>query len=142
MSRRTVAARGLFVDSSAWIAFFSARDQHHTQADRLLRTALKARRRLITTNLVLAEVHRLLLFRAGIKPAQAALDHLCQSEDAEIAFAGLEHHQRARKWISQPHDQLITYTDAVSFVVMESRKLRNVLTFDHHLAIAGVSISD
>jgi hypothetical protein len=33
----------LFVDSSAWIALFSARDQHHGEADALFRDALGRR---------------------------------------------------------------------------------------------------
>lgn len=142
MSRRAVVARELFVDSSAWIAFFSARDQNHANADKLVRAALKARRRLITTNLVLSEVHRLLLFRAGIRPAGAAIDHLCNSVEVEIQFTGPEHHERARKWINQLSDQVITYTDANSFAVMESRKLRDAMTFDRDFAIAGFSIWD
>lgn len=139
MSRRNIPARALFVDSSAWIAFFSARDQHHGAADRLIRAALKARQRLITTNLVLAEVHRLLLFRAGIKPAAAAMDHLCRGAEVQVMFAGAEHHERARAWLSRLHDQTITYADAVSFAVMESKGLNEALTFDRDFVIAGFS---
>ena len=62
----------LFVDSGAWIALFSARDQHHAEADALVREAIAQKVPLVTTNLVLAEVHRLLLFRAGARPAMAA----------------------------------------------------------------------
>jgi uncharacterized protein len=139
LSRRIADARALFVDSSAWIAFFSARDQHHDEADRAIRVAFKARRLLITTNLVFAEVHRLLLFRAGIKPAAAAVDHLCRGGDVQVVFAGSQHHERARAWLSQLDDQTITYTDAVSFAVMESERLRAVLTFDQDFVIAGFS---
>ena len=52
-----------FVDSSAWIAFFSARDQHHADADRAFRRTVEAKRLLLTTNLVLAEIHRLFQIR-------------------------------------------------------------------------------
>ena len=49
----------LFVDSGAWIAIRSVRDQHHAEADRLFRDALARRIPLLTTNLIVAEIHRL-----------------------------------------------------------------------------------
>ena len=49
--RRT---RPILVDSGAWIALRSQRDQHHAEADRLFRNALQRGIRLLTTNLVLA----------------------------------------------------------------------------------------
>src|SRR2546427_9760175 len=48
----------LFVDSGAWIALASARDRHHAEADSLFRIATTLRLPLLTTNLVVAEVHR------------------------------------------------------------------------------------
>ena len=70
--RRTgsAAAGRLFVDSSGWIALVSARDRHHAEAHERFEAAAAQRRRLITTNLVLAETHRLLLFRAGPQAAR------------------------------------------------------------------------
>ena len=65
------AAVRLFVDSGAWIALRSRRDQHHVAADRAFRAAIEHRIHLVTTNLVLAEIHRLTLFRAGLEPALA-----------------------------------------------------------------------
>jgi predicted nucleic acid-binding protein len=60
--------RRLFVDSGAWIALRSRRDQHHAEADRLFREALRRRIPLATTDLVLAELHRLTLFRPAFCP--------------------------------------------------------------------------
>ncbi|MDP1822463.1 MAG: PIN domain-containing protein [Archangium sp.] len=76
----------LFVDSGAWIAFFSSRDGHHREAERLIREALRQKIPLFTSDLVLAEVHRLLLFRAGIKPAAAALDVIDKSPSVSVHF--------------------------------------------------------
>ena len=91
----------LFVDSSAWIALFSARDQHHAEADALFRDALGRRARLSTTNLVLAEVHRLLLFRAGGPAASAALDRLESSPALALLFPFADHHVAARGWLAE-----------------------------------------
>src|SRR5262249_61952948 len=68
--------RSVFVDSGAWIAYFSVRDARHAEADSRLRAAVGMRRVLLTTNLILAEVHRWVLFQAGIVPAAAAHDRI------------------------------------------------------------------
>ncbi len=115
----------------------SARDQHHVAADAAFRRAVREKTRLLTTNLVLAEVHRLLLFRAGIRAAATALDRIEASEHVQVVFATEDDHRAARQWMSRLGDQRITYTDAVSFAVMESRKCGTVLGFDHDFLVAG-----
>jgi predicted nucleic acid-binding protein len=133
------APRKLFVDSSAWIALLSARDQHHAEADAQIREAIARRVPLVTTNLVLAEVHRLLLFRAGARAATAALARIEESERVGLEFATESHHRRAREWLDRLANQAITYTDAVSFAVMEGLRCTVALTFDHDFLVAGFS---
>lgn len=127
----------VLVDSGAWIALLSARDQHHGEADGLFRRAIRERVALVTTNLVLAEVHRLLLFRAGIGAAATALDRIEASERVSIVFPTARHHVAARAWIARLGNQRITYTDAVSFAVMEAAPCGAVLGFDHDFVVAG-----
>jgi uncharacterized protein len=137
---RGIASEGpgpLFVDSSAWIALFSARDQHHAEADGLFRAALGRRAQLITTSLVLAEVHRLLLFRAGVQAASAALDRLESSPALTLIFPAADHHSMARGWLRQLADRPLYYTDAVSFAVMRARRCQHALTFDQDFVVAG-----
>jgi predicted nucleic acid-binding protein len=99
----------LFVDSGAWIALTSPRDQYHLDADRLFRAAAESRLRLITK----------------------------AAENLSVDFATPEHHRAAREWLVRLADQPITYTDAVSFAVMKARRCRAALTFDRHFEIAG-----
>ena len=72
MARHTAAddpaPSRVFVDSSAWFAVASASDGRHGEADALLRRAVAAQTTLLTTNLVLAEIHRVLDFQE-IDPA-------------------------------------------------------------------------
>lgn len=130
----------LFVDSGAWIALRSRRDQHHAEADRLFREALGRRIRLLTTNLVLAEVHRLTLFRAGVQPALRALDRIGASQSVTVHFAGAEHHAAARRWLERLAPRPVTYADAVSFAVMEHLDCRHALGFDRDFAVAGFQL--
>jgi predicted nucleic acid-binding protein len=127
----------VLVDSGGWIALLSARDQHHAEADTLFRRAVRDRVPLVTTNLVLAEVHRFILFRVGIRAAAVALARIESSPSVRIEFATKSHHQTARTWLAQFPDQRLTYTDATSFAVMRATKCVAALTFDHHFTVAG-----
>ena len=129
--------KSVFVDSSAWIAFFSSRDQHHASADRIFRKAIQTNRHLFTSNLVLAEIHRLLLFRAGSRAATAALDRIEASPRIRIEFADSNHHQSAKVWLSKLSSLAISYTDAVSFAMMESVNCAEVIGYDQHFSAAG-----
>lgn len=127
----------MFVDSGGWIALLSRRDGHHQEARTLFRKAEAGRRRLCTSNLVLAEVHRFLLFRAGIAPAAAALERIGRVETLAIEFVTRPTHDAAIEWLGRFADQPFTYTDATSFAVMESHGCRQAITFDRHFEVAG-----
>ena len=133
-----IKARGpVLVDSGAWIALFSARDQHHIEAEHLFRDAIAGRAPMLTTNLVVAEVHRLLLFRAGQRAAATALDRIEASPRVQIEFATAAHHRSARSWLDKLAPHPVTYTDAVSFAVMESLGCAAVISFDNDFVVAG-----
>jgi len=131
----------LFIDTSAWMALFSRRDQYHEDADRTFRKAVESKRRLFTTNLVLAETHRLVLQRVGIRAAATALAKIEASPLVRIEFAGAAHHQSAKNWIEKLKDHPISYTDAISFAVMEAAGCTDAMTFDHHFRLAGFASS-
>jgi predicted nucleic acid-binding protein len=137
---RAAAPARLFVDSSAWIALRSRRDQHHADADRLFRDALGRRIPLLTTNLVIAETHRLTLFRAGAEPARRFLELTDASPGVTIHFAAADEHAAARRWLDRLGSRPVTYTDAVSFAVMDATGCRDVLGFDHDFAAAGFTL--
>jgi predicted nucleic acid-binding protein len=134
---RVAAPARLFVDSGAWIALRSRRDQHHAEADRLFREAIAHGIPLFTTNLVVAETHRLTLFRAGFAPAVRALERLDASPSVTIHFASADDHAAARRWIERLAPRPVTYADAVSFAAMEATRCRHALSFDGDFAAAG-----
>lgn len=138
-ARRTAreTAVRLFVDSGAWIALRSRRDQHHAEADRAFRAAVERSIPLVTTNLVIAEVHRLTLFRVGVDAAMRALDRVDASPSVTMHHAGSEDHRAARRWFEHLAPKPITYTDAVSFAVMQRTACSHVLGFDDDFVAAG-----
>jgi len=137
---RAAAPARLFVDSGAWIALRSRRDQHHAEADRAFRAAIERRIPLITTSLVIAEVHRLTLFRAGIQPALRALDRIDASSSVTIHFPSVDDHLAGRRWLERLAPRPTTYTDAVSFAVMAATACSHALSFDEDFAVAGFEL--
>jgi predicted nucleic acid-binding protein len=127
----------VFVDSGAWLALFSASDGNHAAADALFRRASEEAVPLLTTNLVLAEVHRLLLFRAGPRAASTALAHVDDSALVEVTFPTVALHRAARAWLAKLRDQKISYADASSFAVMDAARCRVAMTFDRDFWLAG-----
>jgi predicted nucleic acid-binding protein len=92
---------------------------------------------MITTNLVLAEVHRFVLFRDGPRAAAAVLSRIEASPRVSIEFATSRHHRAAIAWLGRLSAQRVSYTDAVSFAVMESMRCREAFTFDDDFVVAG-----
>jgi predicted nucleic acid-binding protein len=127
----------VFVDSGAWIALLSRRDTLHAEAERTIRTAVQHGVELLTTNLVLAEVQRAVLFRMGPRAATAALERMVRLAGTRVEFETAEHHRAAVAWLQKLADQALTYTDAVSFAIMTAAHCTQVVGFDRHFAVAG-----
>jgi predicted nucleic acid-binding protein len=105
-----------------------------------VRAALAAGTALLTTSLIVAEVQRFVLFRAGVQPAALILDRIDASPSVTVVFPDAEHHAAARRWLARLGDQRITYTDAVSFAVMQSHRCAAALSFDRDFVTAGFAI--
>ncbi len=103
----------------------------------MFRGCIRHKSRLITSQLVVAEVHRFLLFSSGIAAAAAALDKISASPSLTIEYTTLQHHRAAREWLMKLDDQVISYTDAVSFTVMAATRCEAALSFDDDFVIAG-----
>jgi len=125
------------VDTSAWIAFLSARDQYHAEAEGLFREAVGRNVLLTTTNLVLAEVHRLILHRVGAGAAAQALDRIESSARVSIVFASGAHHAAAKAWLARLVNHRVSYADAVGFAVIEDLRCAGFLSFDSDFLLAG-----
>jgi predicted nucleic acid-binding protein len=131
------ARERVLVDSGVWIALVRANDTHHAEADGMVRQAIRRRTALLTTNLIVAEVHRFILFHMGIRPAALVLERMQASPALTIEFATAAHHDAALRWLGQLPDQRITYTDAVSFAVMKAARCTAAMSFEHDFVVAG-----
>ena len=129
--------KGLFVDTSAWYPLANRRHRHHRAFVRGLSAHIGQGARIVTTNLVVAETHALLLRRAGLQAASAFLSAVREAP-TQIEYITPEREEAAiGNWIERFSDQPFSLADAASFVVMTELGIREALTLDHHFMVAG-----
>ena len=131
----------LFLDTSGWFAAISGREAAHERARATYTEQMLGGGTLVTTALVIAEMHVLLLKLRGPAAALKFLDgvaadaaHEVIDVDRDLRLAAIE------RWLRRFADQDLSLTDAVSFEVMRRRRLRRVLALDRHFVTAGFEL--
>jgi predicted nucleic acid-binding protein len=133
----------VLVDTSALLAIANPRDQYHKVATALARRHLAAGGRFAGSTLVLAELHGHLLYRRGPEPARRVLDALLSDQaytwhdvSAELMEGALS------QWLEGFHDQRFSLTDAVSFELMRTLRIRVAFAYDDDFRVAGFETLD
>jgi predicted nucleic acid-binding protein len=124
-----------FVDSSFWIAEAVPRDRRHGEAARL--ATEYAARRLVTSNLVVAETWTFLRRRVGHRFAIAWLERARSSRDLTLERVGEDLETDAWRWRGAHDERPYSFVDATSFAVMRKLRIREALAFDGDFAAAG-----
>jgi uncharacterized protein len=132
---------GIFLDTAGWFASLSPPERGHQQARTAYIDAVQRGLELVTTPLVIAEVHTLLLRWRDPATATRFLEiafnpeihRVVQADRALIASS-------IARWIRRFADQSFSLCDAVSFEVMRQARLTRCLTFDRHFAAVGFQI--
>ena len=133
-------AAEIFVDTSGWFPLVDTENPAHVRIARALRDAVGKRRRIVTTNLVVAETHALIMRRIH---RDAALDFLREVTRApHVVVTSTPEYEAAAQmeWLERYADQDFSLTDAVSFSVMADRGIREALAIDHHFVVAGFAV--
>lgn len=131
----------LFLDTSAWFAALSPRDQYHARAAEGYRRAVAARAPLVTTNLVVAEMHVLLTRGRGAATGLRFLDDLARDPLHEVVWVTRELERRAVDgWLRRFGEHGLSLAHAVGFEVMRERGLRTAFAIDRHFAVAGFDL--
>lgn len=126
-----------FVDTSAWYPLVVASHPDHATLATAFRAAVGRRRRIVTTNLVVAESHALLRRPAGRRAALTFVRTVGEAPNLVVRSSAELEEAAARDWLERYEDQDFSLTDAVSFAVMAQRGIADALTLDHHFVIAG-----
>ncbi len=130
-------AGDLFVDAGAWVAITDTRDNYHSVAIGIYPELLRTYRHLVTTNLVVSEVYALVLARGNHRAAIQFLENLRSSPRIERVLSTSNLETAAERILRRYGDHDFSFVDAVSFALMQERKIREAFTFDHHFEILG-----
>ncbi|MFI5233697.1 MAG: type II toxin-antitoxin system VapC family toxin [Gemmatimonadales bacterium] len=130
-------AAELFVDTSAWYPTAVRSDPDHAAVVRALRDRVRAGTRVVTTNLVVAETHALLLRRVGRDQALAFIAGVGNAPNLVVTSTRDLERTAQLDWLEPFDDQAFSLTDAVSFAVMAERGITEALALDRHFRTAG-----
>ena len=130
-------SREVFVDTSAWIAVSDVSDKYHLAARAAYNRSLEERRVFVTTNLIVAEAYIIIRRAGGHAQAMRLLHSLRGSPRLQKVWADASLESQAEGILEKHTDQDFSFTDAVSFVVMQERGIEEVFAFDSHFATMG-----
>lgn len=133
--------RALFLDTAGWFATLSPREAGHDLARRTYAEAAARGIRLVTTSLVIAEMHTLILRWRDPGAGRRFLEHALDSDDYLVADTDRVFVRLAvNRWIARFEDQRFSLCDAVSFEVMRRERIAHAITYDRHFRTAGFGI--
>jgi uncharacterized protein len=131
-----------FVDTSAWYPLLVSSHPDHARLAATVRTLITAHRRVVTTNLVVAETHALLMRRVGRSTALRFARTVDEPPNLVVRSTRELEGAATTQWLARYADQDFSFADAVSFAVMTERRIRDALSLDHHFLVAGFQTLD
>ena len=140
MTTSTADIQRIFVDTSAWIDLMNKSERHHAVATAFHKTLSPTALR-ITTWGIISETFTWIRYHIG---GREALRWLVLKETMErqgvlqVVFPDSQMEIGVRKVIDRYGDQSLSYVDAFSIVLIQSRPdIDAVFAFDHHMTLAG-----
>ena len=130
----------LFVDTSAWYPLADPRHPDHGASAAALTDRVRAGARVVTTNLVLAETHALLLRRVGGRVALRFLREVLREPLLVEPSTPVLELRAIEEWLEHFDDHDFSPVDGVSIVIMRDRNISEALTLDHRFAAAGFTM--
>lgn len=127
----------IFIDTGAFLARHLSKDQYHRRAAEFWNVIRKKNETCATSNFVLDETFTLLGRRAGYGFAAQRARNIYASGSLIILRSDNEDELKAIDFFEKYSDHGLSFTDCVSFVLMQKRKIKKVFTFDHHFQMQG-----
>ena len=125
--------RAVLWDSSAVLALLDADDADHPRALAVAREIASERRPSFVTNYIEAEAHALLVRKLGRAIARQWL----LAGGLPVVRVLPAEEQSAREILARHIDKDWTLCDAISFAVLDTRRVGRAFTFDHHFRQYG-----
>jgi len=127
----------VFADASFYVKLLSRRDRHAAAAQDFARSYSG---RFVTTTAVLVEVGNFLADSKHRKDFPALVHELEVSRRVDIVGDTLELWEAGLRLYAERLDKKWSFTNCMSFLVMQDRGIHEALTADHHFEQAGFTI--
>lgn len=131
-----------FVDTWAWVALASKRDQHHRRARAQHKVLQRVHSRYVTTNFVLSGVISHLYTTLTAVQAQAFVSALLAAVDAgtyQLVRVSSQQFRRAWQLRQKYHDKPdISFVDFTSMGIIQDLGITDIFTGDAHFRHVGL----
>jgi len=119
----------LFVDAAGWIALFDQYDPFYQRAFAFWHELQHQRPALVTSDYVLDEAYTLLRRGRGGLPMAVVLHNMVEESNI-VDIVQIDSDLRRDGWrlFVKYDDKVLSYTDCVSFALMQQRKIFEVFT--------------
>ncbi|OGG21439.1 hypothetical protein A3D03_02935 [Candidatus Gottesmanbacteria bacterium RIFCSPHIGHO2_02_FULL_40_13] len=133
----------VFVDTSAWIAYFSRDDAHHAAVFQAFNSAIEEKSVICTSNYVFDETVTRLLYDASWNYTSKFINFITQSvtgrsivklwvdEQIEVEALGV---------VEKYHEHKLSFTDATTVVLVKNFKIDSILSLDSDFVKLGLSV--
>ena len=128
-------ARKVFVDTSAWIAFFDRTDDFHDRAIDFLKT----KPHLVTSDVVLHECIAHLENRISKEVAKSFAEAVLINNICDIVFITYEQEMRSLKRYRKTRKK-ISFVDVTNQVIAEELGLKEIFAFDRDFKNLGLKL--
>ncbi len=131
-------ATPIFVDTGAIIAIKLRGDPHHHQAVEFMRNL--GRRPRYTSSLVLSEAYTWLRYHCGLATAATLAEEMMEGELSglyKMVRPGRREEEEALRIGRKFADVKLSWTDAMTFVLVDAAGIKEIVGFDAHLRLSG-----
>lgn len=132
--------RGVFLDTSAVFAAARSEAAEHTACRRGLESLIRGRTRMITTELVIAELHALATTRVNPHGALMLTEQFVASPRIDVVTADRALREQGLGLLRSRPGRSYSLTDAMSFVVMLEMGIDTAFTLDADFAAEGFTL--
>lgn len=129
-----------FLDTGYLIALESVNDQYHKRAKNHWQEYLQTNPLLITSTYVFDEIITFFNSRNHHSKAVNIGKSLILSSSIELIYVDEKLFKAGWKYFRQYQDKRYSFTDCISFLLMEENGIQKALTFDQHFEQAGFRI--
>lgn len=131
-------SKRIYLDTSALIAYFDADEYYHVKAVETHRQLLVDLATIYVSNYVILETCVLLRNRYGMAILQKFIDHNYPLYEKLWITEAV--HEQALNLLLTANRRQLSLVDCTSFVLMRSKGIQTVFTFDKHFAEQGFHV--